>query len=91
MVHLIVYDIEDDAVRSKISKTLEDYGQRVQESVFECKINSCELEELIAILGEKLEGKGNIRVYPVCLECYTKAFGLGKVKEIPGSRGYEII
>ena len=32
---LVTYDIEDDRKRNKISKILEDYGNRIQYSVFQ--------------------------------------------------------
>jgi len=39
VVYLVVaYDITDDKRRNRIAKVLEDYGDRVQYSVFECNI-----------------------------------------------------
>ncbi|HHP7244558.1 MAG TPA: CRISPR-associated endonuclease Cas2, partial [Elainellaceae cyanobacterium] len=36
MLVLVVYDIANNRRRQKLSKLLEGYGRRVQESVFEC-------------------------------------------------------
>jgi len=40
LIYLIAYDVEDDKQRLRISNLLEDYGVRVQRSVFECKLTS---------------------------------------------------
>lgn len=37
-MYLISYDIADNRIRGKIAKELSGYGQRVQYSVFECRI-----------------------------------------------------
>ena len=67
MVYLIVYDIADDRCRSKISKYLEGIGQRVQESVFECRMDVESLPKTMAKLQKLKTDEGNIRIYPVCL------------------------
>jgi CRISPR-associated protein Cas2 len=51
MMVLITYDVstETEAGKSrlrKVSKKCEDYGQRVQNSVFECLIDSAQLKQL---------------------------------------------
>lgn len=90
MIFVISYDIENDKVRNRISKVLEDYGYRVQESVFECRIPVQTCEELKKKLIAELKNQGNIRIYPICKECYAKAIGYGEIVQIPGSKGYEI-
>lgn len=91
MYFVISYDIEDDKIRLKISKILEDYGHRVQESVFECRLTEKLYTELTSKLAKTLNLKGNIRIYPLCKECYGKAVGIGDIKRIPGSKGYVIV
>lgn len=91
MMHIITYDIEDDKERNQISKILEGYGVRVQDSVFECNINKAEFESLLNKLTKFAKGKINIRIYPVCKECYSKSIGIGDIKHFPGLKGYEII
>ncbi|WP_134440884.1 CRISPR-associated endonuclease Cas2 [Methylacidiphilum caldifontis] len=46
MLTVIAYDICDDKRLHKIAKICEDYGVRVQFSVFECFLEELELEEL---------------------------------------------
>ncbi|MCA9742068.1 CRISPR-associated endonuclease Cas2, partial [candidate division KSB1 bacterium] len=38
MLLLVSYDIVDDKQRTKLAKRLQNYGQRVQYSVFECDL-----------------------------------------------------
>ena len=48
MNYLIVYDIEDDKRRKKISDLLEGYGVRVNYSVFEFYLSQKELNEIVS-------------------------------------------
>ena len=49
--YLIVYDISNQKERNKVSKILAGYGERVQESVFECRLSVAMRQRLT----EKLE------------------------------------
>ncbi|HOT98551.1 MAG TPA: CRISPR-associated endonuclease Cas2, partial [bacterium] len=40
MLYLVSYDIIDNAKRIRLAKKLQDYGQRVQYSVFECSLDA---------------------------------------------------
>ena len=79
MIYVVVYDIEDDKVRNRIAKALENFGQRVQESVFECWLDDKELAEMTEKLAKELgePENGNIRMYRVCGNCMTESFGMG--------------
>lgn len=91
MDYVIVYDIENDRIRGKIADELESIGQRVQKSVFECKISDTDFNRVIDALNSLLDDNGSIRIYPLCAACYKKAIGLGKEIKIIGENGYEII
>jgi len=43
---VISYDISDDKRRLRVMKTLQDFGSRVQYSVFECRLESRQLKRL---------------------------------------------
>lgn len=66
---LVVYDVAtDDAAGRRrlrrVAQTCEAYGQRVQQSVFECMLNDADLEILIARLREEMdETTDSIRIY----------------------------
>jgi len=91
MLYLVTYDIDDDKIRNKISKILEGFGVRVQESVFECNLNKEEYDKLLKRLTKFSRENFNIRIYPLCKDCYSKAVGIGEIKIFPGLKGYEIV
>ncbi len=82
-MYVISYDIEIDKIRNKVAKTLENYGQRVQYSVFECHISQKQFNILYGKLTELMtdEVEGNIRIYTVCANCEAKIATIGV--EIP--------
>jgi len=66
---LITYDVNTETVDGKrrlrkIAKQCQNYGQRVQNSVFECKVEAAQLVELKALLlGIIDENKDSLRFY----------------------------
>mgnify|MGYP001150244250 FL=1 len=78
-MYLISYDITDNRIRGKIAKELSGYGQRVQYSVFECRITEQQYKELyqkLVILMQE-EEEGNIRIYNICGKCEQKLSTVG--------------
>ena len=80
---MISYDISDDGCRTKVSGILEGYGQRVQYSVFECRIDEKTLKKLLDRIRTFPKGKDSIRVYRICEGCLKKVtiIGRGQIKE----------
>ena len=50
--YLVSYDITDDKRRTKVFRTLNDYGDRAQYSVFFCELSSTELAMLTSLLKQ---------------------------------------
>lgn len=69
MLVLITYDVNTETEAGKkrlrkVAKTCQDYGQRVQNSVFECLIDSARLKILQAKLEKLIDkGKDSLRYY----------------------------
>ncbi len=82
-MYIVSYDIENDRVRNKISKELENYGTRIQYSVFECKLSNKLYNELYAKLVKLMqeEKTGNIRIYNICANCEGHINTIGVKKE----------
>ena len=78
-MYVISYDIDNDRIRNKIAKTLEDYGKRVQYSVFECDITGKKFDELYIKLANLMSGEivGSIRFYQMCKNCAERISVLG--------------
>jgi len=77
---IISYDISDDTKRSKVSSLLEDHGQRVQYSVFECRIDKRTLDRLLIKLRPFTDESESIRVYQMCGSCLKKIIVIGKAR-----------
>ena len=67
---LVMYDIEDDKVRYRVSEACLDFGlERIQFSVFRGKLNRNKREELLMRLTDILgEAPGKILIQPMCEE-----------------------
>ena len=69
MVVLVTYDVSTDTPAGKrrlrhVAKTCLDYGQRVQNSVFECKVDPAQFASLKGALLDLMdEQKDSIRFY----------------------------
>jgi len=65
---LVVYDIPDDKVRTKIADFCKDYGLlRIQYSAFLGDLNRNLQEEFMLKVKRKMGKKaGNVRLYPIC-------------------------
>jgi CRISPR-associated protein Cas2 len=83
MFIVVCYDIPDDRRRTRIGKTLEGFGYRVQKSVFECEV-SPELYQKMKRRVEKVVRKeeDSVRYYNLCQSCLGKVeiCGLGEVQ-----------
>ncbi|EFO79694.1 CRISPR-associated Cas2 family protein [Oscillochloris trichoides DG-6] len=79
MLYLITYDIAIDKRRTKLAKLLEGHGQRVQYSVFECDLNTKQINQLNRRLKRLLrpdEGD-NLRIYQLCSQCRSSISIIG--------------
>ena len=69
MLVLITYDVntEDSAGRTrlrKVAKQCVNYGQRVQNSVFECQVDSVKFRQMKAVLEDLIDKeKDSLRFY----------------------------
>ena len=81
MLYLVSYDIIDNAKRTRLAKKLQDYGQRVQYSVFECSINAKQYKEMLDRILKFIDvEKDSLRVYQLCAGCTEKieSYGIKK-------------
>lgn len=86
MLIVVSYDIPDDRRRTRLADMLKNFGQRVQYSVFECRLDAGDLERLNASVARMIDAAEDaVRVYRLCGECAGNVViqGLGKVTEDP--------
>lgn len=75
---LVMYDIEDDRVRYRVSEACLDFGlERIQFSVFRGKLNRNKREELLMRLTNLLDDEqGKILIQPMCEDDFKSALEL---------------
>lgn len=78
MTYFFSYDVTDTRRRNQISKALEQFGLRVQKSVFQCDMPAEKAEKLKNILLTVINKKeDSLLFYPVCDDCVGKARLIG--------------
>ncbi|MCR9294408.1 MAG: CRISPR-associated endonuclease Cas2 [bacterium] len=70
--HLISYDVRDPARLRRTAKLLESYGNRIQYSVFRCRLDKTMLEKLHWELSRILDEEDDLLVIPLCGSCAGK-------------------
>jgi CRISPR-associated protein Cas2 len=86
MLIVVAYDVPDDRRRTRLANALEDFGVRVQYSVFECLLEPDQLAALRArVLAETDAAEDSVRIYRLCGECAARLeiHGLGRKTEDP--------
>ena len=83
MFYVVAYDIKDSKRRKKIASILEEYGFRVNYSVFELKIDKKKLNELLKKLIFEINKKeDSVRFYNLTQKEIKNSFEICKNKDI---------
>jgi len=70
---IVAYDIHLDKRRIKLAEYLDNFGKRINLSVFECMFTETELKKTISVAGKIIDTKTDqVVYYTICLNCYTK-------------------
>ena len=83
MFIVVCYDIPSNKRRNKVAQTLEGFGYRVQESVFECEVSAEQYGKMKQKITRRIEAEeDSVRYYSLCANCLAKIeiAGLGEVK-----------
>lgn len=91
MYVMVSYDIVKDRTRTRVMKSLKDFGNRVQLSVFECDLSDDQyqrMKEGVEKLINKKEDR--VRYYRLCKACMSRVVisGWGEIEQ---DEGFEII
>jgi CRISPR-associated protein Cas2 len=92
MLILVAYDVSTETPAGRrrlrrVARVCKDYGQRVQKSVFECKVNKTTYELLEKRLLDEIDRQeDNLRLYQLSepLEEHIKEFGLFRAVDFDG-------
>ena len=84
-LHVVVaYDIPDDRRRLRVARILLGYGERVQYSVFECRITKVQYLRLKERLDEVIDpAEDRISFYLLCEACRKKVERIGNTELLP--------
>ena len=79
-LYLVSYDIVDDKRRNKLARVLQGYGNRVQYSVFECRLSKGQAKELElkARPFVKIDKGDSLRIYILCKSCEAEIVRMEK-------------
>lgn len=64
-LYLVAYDIASDRRRRRVARVLESFGRRIQESLFEARLDADEVAEVRSRLGELLAADDLIEIAPI--------------------------
>ena len=84
MLIIVAYDVSTETPAGqrrlrRVARVCQDYGQRVQKSVFECRVQQVKLEEMERrLLAEINEKEDSLRLYRLTepMEEYVKEYGI---------------
>ena len=80
MLHLVAYDISCPRRLRKVAKTCEDFGIRVEYSVFECDLEEERFSRLWRALSEIIDKEADrILAYRICGACVARIESVGSV------------
>ena len=65
MLHIIAYDITSDKRLRRVATICEDYGMRIEKSVFECELEHDDFEELWHRLERTIADGDSVIDYPI--------------------------
>jgi CRISPR-associated protein Cas2 len=81
--HLLAYDVRDERRLRRVAHLLEGYGQRLQYSVFRCKLSARHLERLRWELSREMTNEDSLLVVPLCDRCAVRLVAHGEAYDWP--------
>ena len=78
MIYIGAYDISSNRRRTRVAKALQSWGYRIQESVFQLRLDAAGLNAMRARLAALInEAEDVVHIYPLCSTCAERAEILG--------------
>ena len=88
-LYLVAYDISNNKRRKKLAEKLENYGVRINLSVFECTFTPAQLREIRHFVRKTINRKTDtVKIYYLSRKCYQKSLSFGRKIEPPGKTTY---
>ena len=78
MTYIVAYDIAANGRRNRVAHTLQSSGYRIQESVFQLRLEAADLDVVRQKLESIIDSMDDVvHIYPVCTGCAARAEILG--------------
>ncbi|WP_448523155.1 CRISPR-associated endonuclease Cas2 [Pseudothermotoga sp.] len=78
MLYVVSYDVVDDRRRNKLADFLENFGVRVQYSVFEVELKEKEYNMMIKGIKKRIKPEEDtVRIYPIAKELKDAIMTIG--------------
>lgn len=74
MIVILAYDMASDTRRARLAAALEGWGYRLQESVFQLRLEPAELDEVRRQVTEIVNQADDVlHLYPLCDSCLARS------------------
>lgn len=78
MTYIVAYDIAANGRRNRVANALQSWGYRIQESVFQLKLEREQLDEIRQRLSSIIDDTDDVvHIYPICNSCASRSEILG--------------
>ncbi|MGI6681139.1 MAG: CRISPR-associated endonuclease Cas2 [Bdellovibrionota bacterium] len=92
MIVLVCYDIANPGRLRRIAKVMEDFGKRVQRSIFEVSLSPKSFLAMTKRIKKEIEPDlDGVKLFPLCGECSKKNDIIGLGEYIDFSKTYIIL
>ncbi|MDQ3154404.1 MAG: CRISPR-associated endonuclease Cas2 [Actinomycetota bacterium] len=81
---LVCYDISRDASRARVAAYLQQWGDRIQRSVYVCAVAPEDLNEMISRVEQMIDPTTDaVHLLPTCAACWSRLVVRGQADAAP--------
>ena len=89
---LVAYDIADVKRLRRVAKIMENYGKRVQKSIFEASLNPAVFRQMKFQIDTTIEHKEDgVKYFPLCIKCAAATEIIGQGRFIDPDEEYYVL
>jgi len=84
LTYIVCYDIPDDKRRAKLATRLDSYGDRIQYSVFEARLDGELFDFLLQDIRKLIDiDEDRVHIFALCAGCFKRRVVIGYGSDIP--------
>lgn len=85
-LRVIAYDIRSNRARKRVANSIQNVGVRIQKSVYEARLTTDMLDQLIEDIQPEFESGDKLRIYTVPDQALTHCRSIGGAQVADGAR-----